>query len=153
MSDARRKRVMVGLGACLAVGLAAIAYRETRTAERDRHAVRAEVEAIERAIRAHGADMWERVEAQHEGASATPDEERSHQQMLSDFDRLGHIDGFAMDELEIMLSGDRATVIYAVRGGTARRGDPPPPAKGEVRLDKGRDGKWRMTAHRLIEAR
>ena len=149
----KHKAFVVACAACISVGIASIGYRETRSGERDRHAVRTEIEAIERAIRAHGPDMWERIEAPHEGGSATPDDERSHQEMLRDFDRLGHIDSFAMDGIHIRLSGDTALVRYAVRGRTARRGDSPAPAGGEFRLRKGPDGKWRLIAHSLIETR
>jgi len=141
----------LALGVPVIAVAAAIAYRETRTAERDRHAVRAELEEIERAIRAHDADMWRRVEAEHDGEAAPAGEEEAHQQMLRDFDRLGHLDGLSMDPVDMEMGSDVARVNYRVQGVGRRRGDPPPPAGGEFRFDKGPDGKWRMTAHRLIE--
>jgi hypothetical protein len=148
----KRKFWIIALAIPVVAVAGALAYRETRTTERDRHAVRAEMEDIERAIRAHDADIWRRVEADHDGRAASSAEEETHQQMLRDFDRLGHLDGLSMDPVAIEIGGDVARVNYRVQGVGRRRGDPPPPT-GEFRFSKGRDGKWRMTAHRLIEGR
>lgn len=118
---------ILGLAVPVVALAATVAYRETRTTERDRHAVRAELEEIERAIRAHDADMWRRVEADHDGRAASAGEEETHQQMLRDFDRLGHLDGLSMDPVDMEIAGDVARVSYRVRGIVRRRGDPPPP--------------------------
>ena len=143
---------ILGLGVPVVAAAAAIAYRETRTAERDRHAVRAEMKEIERAIRAHDAGIWQRVEAEHGERAASAGGDEAHQEMLRDFDRLGHLEGLSMDPEDIEVSGDGARVTYRVRGVSRRRGDRPPPAGGEFRFRKAPDGRWRMTGHRLNEA-
>ena len=148
----RRTFCILGLGVPVVAAATAIAYRETRTAERDRHSVRAELKEIERAIRAHDAGIWKRVEAEHVGGVA-PVEEEAHQQMLRDFDRLGHLEGLSMDPVDVEVFGDGARVTYRVQGVARRRGEPPPPAGGEFRFQKEADGGWRMTAHRLTERR
>ena len=138
------------IGVSLALAALGVAYWETRTAERDRHAVRGQLESLERAIRAHDAGIWRQLEAEHDAAGAHPDEE-SHRRLLADFDRLGHLDGFSIEPLKVETSGDTALVAYRVEGRNVRRGDPPAPSGGEVRFKKGANGAWRMTDHRLIE--
>ena len=138
------------IGFTVAVAGLAVAYWETRTVERDRHALRDQLHALERSIRAHDTGIWGKLEAEHAATGAHPDEE-AHRQLLADFDRLGHLDGFSIEPFKVEISGDSALVAYRVEGRSVRRGDPPAPSGGEVRFKKESNGAWRMTGHRLIE--
>ena len=62
--------------------------------------------------------------------------------MLDDFERLAHLDDFAMTGIRVELQGDVGIVSCRVRGvprlyripGAARASDPPAPAAGEMRF-------------------
>ena len=138
------------IGVCVVLAGLGVVYWETRTVERDRHALRSQLEALERDIRAHGAGIWAELEAEDAAAGAHADEE-SHRQRLADFDRLAHLDGFSIELLKVDISGDAALVAYRVEGKSVRRGDPPAPVGGELRFTKRADGGWRLIGHRLIE--
>ena len=139
----------MAIGVAIALAGLGVAYHEMSANARESHALRSELDALERAIRAHDAAIWRRVEAEHDGG-AVPDEDR-HRQLLADFDRLGHLERFAMEPLKVDISGDTALVGYRVEGRSVRRGDPPAPTGGEFEFKKGADGAWRVTSHRLFE--
>lgn len=134
-----------------AVGV--LAYRETRQRERDRHAILAHVEGMERIIRDHDtARIFLHVEGTHPaGAKANELEEVRHRAILDDIERLAHLRDFALRDVEIELKDDAGIVRYRVEGQPGTDGRVPP-AAGEIQFMRFSDG-WRMTGHRLIEAR
>lgn len=152
------RKVATVAGALLAaVGIGSVVYRETRQRERDYHEILDHMHRIEKLIRQHDAALWRQVEGSHDGAP--PSRDPVHQAMLQDFERLSHLEEFAMDEIEVSVSGDEAIATYRVRGtppnaapirgmAGARREDVP--AGGELRFARGKHG-WEMVTHRLIE--
>lgn len=116
---------------------------------RDRYAIRRHLEQTERIIRAHDERIWLRVEA-----SAHPAEDSAHQALhraiLGDFERLAHLEGFAMKDVHVEVGGDAAWARYRVEGEPRPRREQAP-AAGEMRFIRGRNG-WEMAGHRLIEA-
>ena len=122
----------------------------------DRKAILAELHRLERAIRNHEPFTWIHSEGQ---VPSIPDaRETAQAQMLSDLDRLGHLEGFMMSDIEIRITGDTAVAFYTVEG----RASPPPragpgigrvtpepvPRHAEAHLARTAQG-WRVTAHRL----
>jgi len=142
-------------------GTAACESLEARQREKDRGAILAHVREMERLLRAHDMRIWLHVEGKDDPAAqkADPAREASHQAMLWDFERLGHLEGFAMADVRLELNGDTATVRYRVLGRpSAEAGGKfaihrePVPAAGEIRFIRGKNG-WEMVGHRLLEAR
>lgn len=133
---------------------------QTIRREYDHHTLTRRVRDLERALRAHDPSIFLYVEGQDPPGSRDPVREARHRAMLDDFERLAHLDDFAMTGIHVELRGDVGIVSYRVRGvprrysipGTARAGDPPAPAAGELRFRRTAGG-WELTEHRLIEAR
>lgn len=136
------------------VGLAAMLGFVSRSRncrlEHERHAVAREVREVERRIRSHAA-FWLYVEGNDSRESRDPIQEARHETILRDFERLSHLDNFEMANVAVDVRGDEAHVSYRVRG-IARAGGPPLPAGGEMQFRRDPGG-WRLTGHRLIEAR
>ena len=120
--------------------------------EHDRHLITSKVRDLARLIRAHDViRIWVYVEGRDPLAPGSPTSEARHQAMLSDFERLGHLEEFMITAIRVDLEGDEAWVWYGIRG-VAKRGEPAPPASGEMRFQRDSSG-WRLTDHRLIEVR
>lgn len=138
-----RTRVLPVIAAALLVPAATVlVYKETRQAERDWHAVRAQVYDIEKALRRHEVDAY--VRSAGEGSPLPVETE---QRLVRDFERLSHLQDFAMTDVEIRFEGDTAFVRYRVEGAPGLRDDRPPSA-GELAFRK-RDGFWRLLESRL----
>jgi hypothetical protein len=105
----RRRRIA---GACGLLALAAaaslVAYRQTRGTARDRRAILLHVAEMEKAIRAHDQAIWLHVEESDPLMAGDPRQVALRQQMLRDFDTLGHLHGFAMKDVEVEIRADRA---------------------------------------------
>jgi hypothetical protein len=151
---ASRRRIL-GVGGALVLAAAGGLFvrGEMRQPERDYHAIRQHMTEMERLIRAHEPErIWLHVEGRHNGATPRSEaEEKVHATMLGDLDRLAHLDGFAMHDLEIEVHGDFAVARYRVEG-SAKPGDTPRPVAGEVEFRRTTAG-WEMAAHRLTEPR
>ena len=149
--------VLFGVGVIAALGLVvgSQAYRR----EHDRHTLVRRVRVLEGALRAHDPSIVLSVEGRDPPGTRDPVREARHRAMLDDFERLAHLDDFAMTGIRVELQGDVGIVSYRVRGvprryripGTARASDPPAPAAGEMRFRRTAGG-WELTEHRLIEA-
>ena len=89
---------------------------EAEPRERDYHAVRREFERVESKIHDHDMGLWLVVEGEphDEGAGASAREER-HRRILDDFEKLGHVQNFAMSEVKIEIDGDRAHLRYTLQ--------------------------------------
>lgn len=119
-----------------------------------RRAILAELRRLEHAVRNHEAFTWLHPKGHVPGTPDNAVHEAAQAQMLSDLDRLGHLEGFMMSQIEIRVTGDTAVAFYTVEG----RASPPPgigkatpkpvPLHGEAHFARTAQG-WRMTAHRL----
>ena len=151
---AKRRRPLVVVAVVVLVAAASLVVRsEMRQSKRDYHAILHHMTEMERLIRAHQPqDIWLHVEGRHTETSPRSDaEERVHEAMVGDLDRLAHLDGFAMRDVDIEVHGDLAVARYRVEG-SARPGDSPPPVAGETRFHRTAVG-WEMTTQRLIDRR
>lgn len=137
-------------------GGAAVFY-ETRRAERDRHEILNQMRRTESLIRTHDMRLWMSVEAGHVNPPS-PADHVAHELMMRDFDRLGHLIDFRMEDLQVHVSGDTATATYRIQGRAKPRQAVPGfteslesvPRSGEMRFER-RSGKWTMAGHRLID--
>ena len=163
----RQRAALLAVGAVILVGLVAVVtYLETRQHERDRHALLRHASEMERAIRASDERIWLHVESRHDPGRANAAQEALDQQMLADFERLGQLEGFAMKDVQVEITGDTATIRYRVQGTAIPRAQTdlrghthsvqpipvPAPAGGEIYFQRG-PGDWVMTGHRLLEQR
>ena len=122
--------VLFGVGVIAALGLVvgSQAYRR----EHDRHTLVRRVRVLEGALRAHDPSIVLSVEGRDPPGTRDPVREARHRAMLDDFERLAHLDDFAMTGIRVELRGDVGIVSYRVRGvprlyripGAARGGDP-----------------------------
>lgn len=145
----RRELALAGIGLLALLGFA-WAVQGWRP-NGDRAAVTARALEVEQHIRAHGADLWWSVEGSDPPGRKDQQLEARHQRILHDFERLAHLQDFAMADISVHLGLAEASVGYAVRG-RALVGDPPAPARGEMTFRK-EGSNWRLVDHRLIEAR
>jgi hypothetical protein len=151
MSHTFARGVIVVLVVATFAGLAAFAYRETRQEERDRHALQAMMSDLERSLRRHDADFWMYVEGAHPRGVA-PEGDSAHRQVLEDFERLSHLEGFAMKDRQVEVRGDHGVVRYRIVGQLPPGKRGPLPSAGELKLRRTAKG-WDIVSHRLMDAR
>lgn len=155
--------LVVGASLAAAFGLGALAlvvWQETRREEIDRHEILADVEAITKAIRSHDLRLWMQIEMHPPSDGADPSLEAGHQRMLSDLERLSHLEEFRMKDVTVHVDGDRATVNYGVEGrpypqrpcvpGAACVPATSVPPRGTFHFRKGRAG-WAPMSHEFHE--
>ena len=152
------RRLGIAGGALAAIAaISTVVYNERRE-EHDRHVLLDHIARIEQAVRRHDEAVFGYVETHH-GTPADPQAEVAHQQMLRDFDRLSHLEGFSMRDLEITIDGDRATASYRVEGQRPRhqavpglpiQQGPGPPSAGHLEFSRSGSG-WALVGHHLID--
>lgn len=153
------RRLGIASGALAAIAaISSFAYHERRE-EHDRHVLLDHISRIEQAVRRHDEAVFGYVET-HSGTPPDPQVEVAHQQMLRDFDRLSHLEGFGMRDIEIAIDGDKATASYRVEGQLPRSQAvpgllpaqqwPAPPSAGRLEFSRSGSG-WVLAGHRLIE--
>ncbi len=147
-----RRRNAVVLAAVAVTALVGYLWgRRDLQREHDRHLVRREVARIEAAIRTgHGWSDWAYVERRDTGAPDSREHER-HQSLLGDFERLAHVEGFALSDVEVELDEETARVRYRVTG-RARSARQQPPIGGEMGFRRSSTG-WELVSNRFVEAR
>lgn len=116
----------------------------------DRRAVMRQVKEIEKSLRKHDPGFWVSVEGDDSPEHPNPAQEKTHQATLRDFERLAHLDGFAMTDVDVEITGDQAQVSYHIRG-VPREGETLP-VGGVMRFMR-RGATWRLTDGHLIEQR
>lgn len=113
---ARRRNAFVLAAVAVTALVGYLWGRRDLQREHDRHLVRREVARIEAAIRTgHGWSDWIYVERRDTGAPDSREHER-HESLLRDFERLAHVEGFALSDVEVELDADTARVRYRVTG-------------------------------------
>lgn len=130
-------------------GASMLVYRATRREERDRHAIVLHLREMERALRTHDARMWLHVTTTHSVAPGDADHAAAHDAMLRDFERLQHLEGLELTDIQAEVTGDTAVARYRIHSARAA-GASPPPRAGELRFVRGPAG-WEMTSHRLLD--
>jgi hypothetical protein len=148
----RALRFLIGLGGVVALAGGGYAvYSETQRAERDRHAVIQEVEALQHLIHRHDGQLFMRL-------SVAPDADSAHagrDALLQDFERLSHIDDFQFTDIDVVVTGDSAVARYeasgrAVPSDLAGRSDQAAsPLTGEITLVR-HGGRWEIVGHRFV---
>lgn len=149
MATARPVARWVLAGALLAAAVAAVVLggRGSRRAG-DEQAIAQHLFEMQQMVRAHDARLWLHVET--DGHAPSTEHEAAHQAMLRDFERLSHLRGFTMRDVEIEVAGDTALARYRIEA--EAKGAERPPVGGELRFGRSAKG-WEMTGHTLIEAR
>lgn len=149
MAPARPVARWVLAGAVLVAVVTAVVLggRASRRA-RDEEAITRHLFEMQRMVRAHDARLWLHVEA--DGHVPSTEHEAAHQAMLRDFERLSHLRGFAMRDVEIEIAGDTALARYRIEA--EAKGAERPPVGGELRFGRSVKG-WEMTGHAFIETR
>jgi len=82
-----------------------------------------------------------------DGTASLP--EQTEQHLLVDLERLSHLQGFTMTDIEVRIDGQTAFVSYRVQGTPALR-DERPPVAGEPVYRRFPEG-WRLVDSRLTE--
>lgn len=91
---------------------------------------------------------WLLVEGHDQPGRTDPQVEAQHRAWLDDFDRLGHVDGFAMKDLTVRLEGNTAHVSYRVEGRPSDR-EAPLPTRGELVFRRMPSG-WELAGHHFV---
>jgi len=115
--------------------------------ESDHRAVMRQVREIEASLQLHGPGFWASVEGQDSPQHSDPTQEKTHQAILADFERLAHLGEFEMKDIRIAIDSDQARVSYRIEGLPR---DEPLPAGGDLRFTR-RGTTWQLTGHRFIE--
>jgi hypothetical protein len=142
----RSQRLVLGAVAVAALVGFVLAGRDWPR-ETDRHAVTAQVRELERRIRSRGPDLWLLVEGNDSQDTFDTDREARHQAMLRDFERLSHVEGFAITDIMVHVDGDSALATYRIRSLSAAE---PVPRGGQLHFIRGKD-RWTITGHRFTE--
>lgn len=153
VTPGRRVTIARPLLVAVAVGLAILAgswavYRKTRRDESDRQAIVLHILEMERALRAHDARMWLHVTTTHPVAPGDAAHAAAHEAMLRDFERLQHLEGLELSDIQVEIDGDTAVARYRIlfsRAADAAR----VPKLGELHFVRGSE--WQMTSHRLLD--
>jgi hypothetical protein len=148
----RALRLLIGLGGVLVLAGGGYAvYSEMRRAERDRHAVIQEVEGLQHLIRRHDGQLFMRLSVAPDADSAHADRDA----LLRDFERLSHIDGFQVTNLDVVVTGDSAVARYEATGRGVpsdlggRSDQAASPLTGEMTFVR-HGGRWEVVGHRFV---
>jgi ketosteroid isomerase-like protein len=148
----RARRLLIGVGGVVVLAGGGYAvYSEMQRAERDRHAVIQQVEELQHLIRRHDGQLFMRF-------SVAPDADAAHADrdaLLQDFERLSHVDGFQITNLDVVVTGDSAVARYEASGRAVpsdlggRSDQAASPLTGEITVVR-HGGRWEVVSHRFV---